>query len=65
MKLFQVPDNTIDRKDRAPFLTPIFDLAFSGLSAGRLIHLAGSYDPVVELTGTVENRILLTGSYDG
>ena len=28
MKLFSLPDGTVDRKDRAQWLTPIFDLAY-------------------------------------
>jgi hypothetical protein len=33
VKLFSLPDGTVDRKDRAQWLTPIFDLAFAGVAA--------------------------------
>lgn len=33
MKLFSLPDGTVDRKDRAQWLTPIFDMSFGAAAA--------------------------------
>lgn len=40
MKLFSLPDGTVDRKDRAQWMTPPFDLAFAAPETDKQLRIA-------------------------